>query len=65
MIDKILRRPMVQATTGLSSSTIYSMMAVGEFPRPVQLSVRAVGWRESDITAWLESRQNRQSAGRI
>lgn len=26
------------------------------FPKPVRLSKRAVGWRASDISAWLESR---------
>jgi len=33
------------------------MMADGAFPRPVKLGKRAVGWRASDITAWLESRE--------
>jgi len=32
------------------------MMAEGNFPKPVQLGKRAVGWRESDIAAWLQSR---------
>jgi prophage regulatory protein len=53
----ILRRPEVEQTTGLSRSTLYAMMADGAFPRPVKLGKRAVGWRASDITAWLESRE--------
>lgn len=56
MADKHLRRPEVEALTGLSRSTIYSMMAKGEFPRPVRLAARAIGWPESKITQWLESR---------
>jgi prophage regulatory protein len=32
------------------------MMAEGTFPKPVKLGKRAVGWRASDIAAWLESR---------
>ena len=52
----ILRLPAVIQLTGLSHSTIYTLRAAGEFPRPVRLSVRAVGWREADIQAWLESR---------
>jgi len=32
------------------------MIGRGEFPAPVKLGARAVGWRRSDIEAWLESR---------
>lgn len=52
----ILRRRDVQRMTGLSRSTIYAMMAEGTFPKPVKLGARAVGWREADILAWIESR---------
>lgn len=62
--DSILRRPQVEAMTGLSCSSIYAAMAEGSFPRPVRLGVRAVGWVESEITAWIESRitASRQAA---
>ena len=53
MAERILRRPEVEDQTGLSRSTIYSMMADGTFPKPVKLSKRAVGWRDSDIATWL------------
>jgi prophage regulatory protein len=33
------------------------------FPRPVRLGVRAVGWRESDIVAWLASRKTTDQMG--
>ena len=56
MKDMIFRRPKVERITGLSRSTLYAMMAEGEFPKPIKLGKRAVGWRESDIAAWLESR---------
>ncbi len=56
MTDFILRRPAVQARTGLSRSTLYAMMAEGKFPKPVKLGKRAVGWRESALTNWLDSR---------
>ena len=56
MAEQILRRPAVEARTGLSRSTIYAMMAEGTFPRPVRLGKRAVGWTESTISEWLESR---------
>ena len=59
MADKLLRRPEVESRTGLSRSTIYGWMANGQFPQPVKLGARLVAWRESDVTAWLESRETR------
>jgi prophage regulatory protein len=57
MTERIFRRPDVEAIVGLGRSTIYDLMARGLFPRPVRLGDRAVGWRESDIHKWLESRK--------
>jgi prophage regulatory protein len=37
------------------------MMARGDFPRPVRLGKRAVGWRESDLQDWLASREQAAS----
>lgn len=59
MTTKFLRRVHIEDMTGLSRSTIYAMMAEGRFPKPVKLSKRAVGWRESDVVAWLDSRDGR------
>ena len=53
---EIYRLPEVVAICGISRSTIYEMIRRDEFPRPVQLGARAVGWRHSDIEAWLASR---------
>lgn len=57
MAERILRRPDVEARTGLSRSTLYAWMAAGDFPKPVALGARLVGWRESDIEAWLAARE--------
>ena len=57
MSDKLHRRPAVEEITGLSRSTIYALMDDGEFPRPVRIGRRAVAWRDSDLTAWLASRE--------
>ncbi|UWQ07920.1 helix-turn-helix transcriptional regulator [Aliiroseovarius crassostreae] len=53
MTQKLLRRPEVEALTGLSRTSIYRMMDEGEFPRPVRVGKRAVAWREADLTEWL------------
>lgn len=61
-MDQILRRPDVQRITGLARSTIYEMVARGEFPLPVRLTRRAVGWRHSDIIEWLDARTAERDA---
>ena len=49
----ILRRPQVEQRTGLSRSTLYQYIKDGDFPKPVRLGLRAVGWLESDISDWI------------
>ncbi|APW48445.1 hypothetical protein RA876_13630 [Rhodoferax antarcticus] len=51
-----MRLPRVQDLTGFGKSSIYAGVKTGTFPAPVRLSARAVGWRESDIFQWIESR---------
>ncbi len=62
MTERTLRRCDVEARTGLSRSTLYAMMAQGTFPKPVRLGARAVGWPETEIAAWLESRKAERDA---
>ena len=50
----ILRRPEVEARTGLSRSTIYLKIAQGIFPKPISLGPRAVGWLATEVEAWLQ-----------
>jgi prophage regulatory protein len=40
----------------LSRSSIYAKAARGEFPRPVSLGARAVGWLSSDVEGWIADR---------
>jgi prophage regulatory protein len=54
LTERILRLPEVLRRCGISRSTAYDWMSKGEFPQPVRLGARMVGWRESDIAAWLE-----------
>lgn len=56
MAPRYIRRPEVEAITGLSRSTIYRMMRAGEFPLPVKLTGKAVGWPEASIVSWLNAR---------
>ena len=56
MMHNILRLPAVKARTGLSRSTLYLRISDGNFPAPVSLGGRAVGWIEEEIQAWLEDK---------
>lgn len=54
---RILRRKHVEARTGLSRSSIYSRIANGNFPKPINLGGgKAVGWIEAEIDAWIQER---------
>ena len=53
MTNSILRLPAVKDRTGLSRSTIYLRISKNEFPAPISLGGRAVGWLEEDIEKWL------------
>lgn len=55
--DRMLRRREVEHLTGFSRAHIYRLMAEGAFPRPYQLSARAVGWKQSEIAEWMASRE--------
>lgn len=59
-MNKILRLPEVKLITGLSRSTIYLMMKKGVFPKNIILGARAVGWVESDLSLWIESKVTRE-----
>lgn len=53
MSKTVLRRKAVEAKTGYSTSTLYEKMARGEFPRPIKLGARAVGWVDDEVDAHI------------
>lgn len=59
---RLIRLPALMALTGLSRSSVYRLaqdpgLAADAFPRSVKIGRRAVAWRESEVLAWLASRQ--------
>ena len=55
MPNRLIRRPEVEAMTGLSRAAIYARLKADTFPMPVRLGPNSVAWRLSDIEAWIES----------
>ena len=54
--ERLLRRREVMERTGLPHSTLYAMMARGEFPRPVPIGPQAVAWPASAVQQWIAER---------
>ncbi|MCY4220984.1 MAG: AlpA family transcriptional regulator [Thiotrichales bacterium] len=55
MNNRLLRRPEVEAMTGLSRARIYALIATDGFPVPVRLGSNSVAWRLRDIEEWIDS----------
>lgn len=53
---RIIRLKDVIESTGIARSTIYKLVGEGEFPKPVPLVGRTVGWVESEVQEWIRSR---------
>lgn len=51
--DRILRMSALLERVGLSRATIYRRIDSGDFPPSVPLGGHIVGWRESEINAWI------------
>lgn len=52
----VLRRNQVEELTGLARSTLYDYIKQGQFPPPIRLGRRAVGWRYEEVETWIKSR---------
>lgn len=56
MALNILKLPDVMLRTSLSRSSIYYKMSEGSFPRSIGLGPRSVGWLDTEIDEWIDSR---------
>jgi prophage regulatory protein len=50
----------VISKVSLSQSTIYALIAKGQFPKPFDLTTNRVAWVEEDVEAWLARKAGRQ-----
>ena len=56
VLMRILKTNEVVKIIGLSKVTIWRMEKSGAFPKRINLTNRRVGWIESEVLEWLESR---------
>ena len=59
--NKIIRMKTVLELTGLSKSTIYTLLSQNDFPKRIPLGPRSIGFLESEFNQWLEARAARRS----
>jgi prophage regulatory protein len=58
-VCRLVRLPEVLHRTGLSRSTVYRRVELGQFPKPYPLSSRIVAWSEVEIDQWIADRLHR------
>lgn len=54
--DRFLTKEQVVERIPYSVVHIYRLMKRGEFPKQVRLGANRVGWLESDINQWMQSK---------
>ena len=55
VVDYLIPRKTVEKLSGLSRATIYRLIKLGKFPRPLSIGTGSVRWRQSDVIAWQQS----------
>jgi len=55
-LDRFIREPECEGLSGLSRTTRWRLERQGQFPRRVQISPNAIGWRLSEVLDWLATR---------
>ena len=55
-LRSFLRLKQVKAATGMSRSWLYEAIRRGEFPAPIPLGARAVGWDAASVASWQAER---------
>lgn len=56
--ERVLRIDELTSKVSLRRTSIYDLMALGRFPRPVRLTTQRRGWLLSEVEAWLEARKS-------
>ena len=54
---RAIRIKEVMQKVSLSQSTIYAMIAKGNFPSPFELTPGRVAWDEEEVDAWLATKK--------
>ena len=61
MLKQIYRFPDVIKLTGLSRSSIYLAISKEQFPKPIKIGKRSIGWSEDSISQWQQKIQETEN----
>ncbi|MBH1971739.1 AlpA family transcriptional regulator [Moraxellaceae bacterium AER2_44_116] len=53
---RIIRLSEVVTRVGLCRASIYNLIKAGDFPSQIKLGLNSVGWVESEVQTWINSR---------
>ena len=53
---QVLRLPEVMRRTGKRRTSLLQAIQRGEFPKPIRLGARAIGFIQSEVDAWIDAR---------
>lgn len=56
MSMQILRAPEVMDKCGFKRTTLWRLVHESDFPKPIFITSKAIGWREDQIDEWIRSR---------
>ncbi len=54
---QIYRLKDIQHKYGISRSSIYRLVDLGLFPKPIKIGLAAIGWDADDLAAWYAERK--------
>jgi prophage regulatory protein len=56
MPNTIFKAPEVLKIARVSRNTLETMISNGQFPAPIRLSKKSIGWVSGEIQAWIDSK---------
>ena len=62
-LRRIIRKKYLPEFVGLKRTAVDDAIKRGDFPRPIKIGPRAVGWLEEDIAQWQHSLIAQRDAG--
>ena len=58
----VLKLPTVIKLSGLARATIYKHIKTGNFPQPIKMTSKSIGFIEHEIEKWLQEKADQRPA---
>jgi prophage regulatory protein len=56
--NRVIRMKEICYLVGISRATIYLMIEENNFPKPLKIGKRAIGWEYKTIIEWIEKKHD-------